>query len=72
MIGKLHKHDSDVLFKNEFFERRTSKSVGHEFVQLKPVAQFKHDVRLGYNVGCRTNGVDKAKWPSDLSVEIVA
>ena len=45
--------------------------MGHEYVQLKPIARFKDGVRLGYNVGTRTNGVDKPKWPSDLTVEIV-
>lgn len=72
MIALLHKYDEETLFKKEFFERRISKAMGHEYVQLKPVARFHDDVRLGYNVGTRTNGVDKAEWPSDLSVEIVA
>ena len=71
MIGRLHKYDEDVLFKPEFFEKRMSKASQHEFVQIKPVARFKDNVQLGYNVGTRTNGVDKPKWPSDLNVEIV-
>ena len=71
MIGLLVKHDSETLSNPDFFERRKSKAVGHEFIQIKPIAKFKDDVRLGYNVGTRTNGVDKAKWPADLSVEVV-
>lgn len=71
MIGLLYKHDAQTLFKPEFFEKRKSKAVGHEFLQLKPIADFKGDVRLGYNVGTRTNGVDQPKWPNDLSVEVV-
>ena len=71
LIGLLHKHDQDVTFKPEFFEQRKSGAVGHEFVQVKPIANFKDDIKLGYNVGTRPNGVDKAKWPEDLSVEIV-
>ena len=72
MLDLLHGHDEDVLFKPEFFERRRSRAVGHEFVQLKPVAQFRDGkVELGYNVGTRTNGVDVAKWPEDLGVEVV-
>lgn len=71
MFSLLHKHDEDTLFKHEFFERRISKAMGHEYVQLKPVARFKDVVRLGYNVGCRTNGIDQPKWPADLSVEVV-
>ena len=72
MLALLHKHDEDTLFKKEFFERRISKAMGHEYIQLRPIARFKDDVRLGYNVGTRTNGVDKAKWPSDLNIEVVA
>ena len=72
LIGLLHKYDENVIFKPEFFERRKSGAVGHEFVQVKPIAQFKDDIQLRYNVGTRPNGVDQAKWPQDLSVEIVA
>lgn len=72
LIGRLRTYDSDVLFRNEFFEERVSKAVGHTFIQVKPVAQFEDDVSLRYNVGTRSNGVDAAKWPSDLGVEIVA
>lgn len=72
MIGSLKETDSKVLFKPEFFEKRMSKAVGHEFLHVKPVAAWKEDsVRLEYNVGTRSNGVDEAKWPEDLGVEIV-
>lgn len=72
MLGLLHKHDAKTLFKPEFFERRDSKAVGFEFVQLKPVAQFVDDVKLEYNVGTRGNGYDKPHWPADLRTEVVA
>ena len=71
MFEMLQKHDSETLYKPDFFERRMSKAVGHEFVQVKPVAQFKDDVQLKYNVGTRSNGVDAARWPEDLTTEIV-
>lgn len=71
MIGLLAKHDSSTLFSPEFFERRRSKAAGYEFVQVKPVAQFADGVELGFNVGTRTNGVDKARWPEDLTTEII-
>ncbi|KAK3707851.1 hypothetical protein LTR37_011853 [Vermiconidia calcicola] len=71
MIGRLKKHDKDVLFKPNHFEQRESKAVGHTFVQIKPIAKFKDGVQLRYNVGTRPNGVDAAKWPGDLGVEIV-
>lgn len=72
LIGLLHKHDEAVMFKPEFFERRRSGAVGHTFVQVKPIAKFKDDIKLFYNCGTRPNGVDKARWPEDLSVEVVA
>jgi hypothetical protein len=72
LIGLLHKHDEAVIFNPDFFEHRKSGAVGHEFVQVKPIAKFKDGVKLGYNVGTRPNGVDQARWPDDLSVEIVA
>ena len=73
MIGRLVKHSTDVLFRPDFYELRESKSVGHTFVQIKPIAQFKDgEVELKYNVGTRGNGVDQAVWPKDLTVEVVA
>ncbi len=72
MIGRLTKNSKDILFKPEFYEMRESKAVGHTFVQVKPIASFKDGVELRYNVGTRTNGVDRAKWPEDLTTEIVA
>ncbi|KAK5168145.1 uncharacterized protein LTR77_006713 [Saxophila tyrrhenica] len=73
MIGRLVKHSSDILFRPEFYEHRESKAAGHTFVQVKPIAQFKDgEVELRYNVGTRTNGVDKARWPEDLGVEVVS
>ena len=73
MIGRLVKYSKDILFRPEFYEQRESKAVGHTFVQVAPIARFKDgEVELRYNVGTRTNGVDKAVWPDDLSVEIVS
>lgn len=73
LIGLLREHDSEAVFKPDFFEGRVSKAVGHEFVQVKPVAAWKNgSVKLEYNVGTRGNGVDQARWPADLKTEIVA
>ena len=71
MVGLLQKYDHDTLFNPDFFEKRTSKVMGHEYIGVKPIARFKDDVELGFNVGCRSNGMDEPKWPSDLSVEVV-
>ncbi|KAK3071672.1 hypothetical protein LTR53_008212 [Teratosphaeriaceae sp. CCFEE 6253] len=71
MFKLLAEHAGDTLYKPEFFGRRVSKAVGHEFVQVKPVARFADGVTLEYNVGTRTNGVDQARWPDDLMTEMV-
>ena len=71
MLGLLQKHDAQTLFKPEFFEKRTSKALGLDFIQLKPVAKFADDVKLEFNVGTRGNGCDKPYWPADLKTEVV-
>ncbi|TKA68496.1 hypothetical protein B0A55_08796 [Friedmanniomyces simplex] len=72
MFALLEKNASETLYRPEFFERRVSKVVGQEFVQVKPIARFADDVQLGYNVGTRSNGVDQPRWPENLRTEIVA
>ncbi|KAM3425110.1 hypothetical protein BST61_g7074 [Cercospora zeina] len=71
LLGLLTQHDGKTLFKPDFFEPRASKATGVQFLQLKPVAQFKEDVKLEYNVGTRGNGYDKPFWPKDLRTEVV-
>lgn len=72
MLKILAEHSASTLFHPKFFEARESKAVGQTFVQVKPIAQFADDVKLGYNVGTRGNGVDKPRWPEDLTTEVVA
>lgn len=67
----LEKNAGETLYRPEFFERRKSKAVGHEFVQVRPIARFADGVELGYTVGTRGNGVDKPRWPEDLRTEMV-
>ena len=72
MLKLLYQHDSQTLFKPEFFESRMSKALNTTFIQVKPIAQFPNkEVELGYRVGTRGNGVDAPHWPEDLSVEVV-
>jgi hypothetical protein len=60
------------LFSDEFFEDRESKALGVEIRVVKPVLRFPGgNVRLGYNVGTRGNGVDCARWPRDLLTEVI-
>jgi len=71
-VKMLQEHGT--VLRPEFFERRRTTASGTE-VEIKtvrPVVQFPGGrVALGYTVGTRTNGVDEARWPRDLTVEIV-
>ena len=72
MLDLLHQYDEKILFKPSFFETYRSEAVGVSIRKVKPVARFMDDiVELGYNVGTRGNGVDKPRWPDDLTTEIV-
>jgi hypothetical protein len=63
---------SDILFKPEFFESRPCGVIGKPIRTPKPVLQFKDGlVEPGFNIGTRTNGVDKAMWPQDLMTEVL-
>ena len=71
MLKLMQEHDAKTLFKEEFFEKARSEAVGRTFVQVAPVARWEKEVELRYDVGVRGNGVDAARWPEDLRVEIV-
>ncbi|KAI1177407.1 CoA-transferase family III domain-containing protein [Nemania sp. FL0916] len=72
MVNLFHEHSANVLLNPSFFEERRSEAVGTTFIRVKPIAQYADDaVQLTYNVGCRGNGLDEARWPGDLTVEIV-
>lgn len=46
--------------------------MGCEIRCVKPVLQFPgNNVGPGFQVSGRTNGVDEAKWPADLMVDVV-
>ena len=64
--------NTPALFSPAFFEIRDNKALGAKAKTVKPILQFPDGrVKLGFNVGCRSNGVDKARWPEDLMTEIV-
>jgi hypothetical protein len=64
---------SERILRPEFFEDRRSPSVlgDKAFRTVKGVADWGGVVDLRYNVGTRGNGVDAARWPDDLSLEVV-
>ena len=73
MIDLLKEHDDEhKLFSPKYFERRHSRAINQTLIELRPIARFVDDVWLGYNVGTRPNGFDAARWPDDLSAEVVA
>ncbi|CAN8104070.1 unnamed protein product [Discula destructiva] len=72
MIGLIKANSADKLFKPEFFRRYDIKSIGGTIQTVAPVLRFPGgEVEPGYSIGTRKNGVDKPRWPKDLSVEIV-
>ncbi|RFU76509.1 l-carnitine dehydratase [Trichoderma arundinaceum] len=64
---------SKRILRPEFLEDRHSPSVLGEkvFRTVKGVADWGGVVDLRYNVGTRGNGVDAARWPEDLTQEVV-
>ncbi len=62
----------EILLRTEFFELRPCKSIGYDIKTVKPILQYiDEEVLLKYNIGTRTNGVDKPEWPQDLMTEIL-
>ncbi|KAF2100262.1 putative L-carnitine dehydratase [Rhizodiscina lignyota] len=61
------------LFQPDFFEDRSAPTVmgDKKIRKVKGIAQFQDVVQLGFNVGTRGNGIDAARWPTDLMVDQV-
>ncbi|OCK85885.1 alpha-methylacyl-CoA racemase [Lepidopterella palustris CBS 459.81] len=71
-LQMLHENSGSILFKPEFFEDRHSGAIGKTIRTIAPILKFPDGpVQLKYNVGTRTNGVDKAFWPKNLMTEVV-
>lgn len=65
---------SPNLWNPNFFENRYAYGYRKPIRTVKPIAQYQggeNTIKLGYNVPCRTNGVDEPKWPDDLMTEVV-
>lgn len=71
MVGMLAKKSGSILFKPDFFEVRYIENVDKHLKAVKPILTLD-GVDLGYTVGPRANGKDKAIWPQDLTVDVVA
>jgi hypothetical protein len=72
VLGAIQKSSRDKLFKEEFFTEYFAKTLGKTMRLVGPVLRFPDgEVKPGFDVGTRTNGVDEPRWPEDLSVEKV-
>ncbi|RSL98228.1 hypothetical protein CEP52_010411 [Fusarium oligoseptatum] len=66
------KNSGQTLFKPEFFHQYSCRYLGKDVKIVAPILRFPNgDAKPGFNVGTRSNGVDAARWPEDLSVEVV-
>ncbi|KAF3765648.1 hypothetical protein M406DRAFT_37529 [Cryphonectria parasitica EP155] len=62
----------DTLFNPAFFTQVHSKCINADLRIVAPVLRFPGgEVKPGFHVGTRGNGVDQPRWPDDLSVEVV-
>jgi crotonobetainyl-CoA:carnitine CoA-transferase CaiB-like acyl-CoA transferase len=60
------------MFEEGNFEERESRVLGVTIRTVRPVLRYTgEEVKLGYNVGTRGNGVDQVRWPADLMSEVV-
>lgn len=60
------------LFKPAHFTTYHARSIGKDIKIVAPVLRFPGgEVKPGFQIGTRTNGVDEPWWPDDLSVENV-
>jgi hypothetical protein len=57
-----------------FFQKRTSGALNDLVFRMpKPTIHFPpNTIDLTYNIGTRGNGVDQARWPQDLSTEVIS
>lgn len=69
----LQETSAATLFRPEFFTQYHVKTIKRDMRIVAPVLQFPNgEVKLGFDISTRTNGVDKPRWPSDLTVDIVS
>lgn len=73
LVGDLIKYSTDTVWKPEHFVDNMVKHLGKKVRNVAPVLQFADGtVKPGFQIGARTNGLDKPHWPADLSVEVVS
>ncbi|KAK7710300.1 hypothetical protein SLS64_005885 [Diaporthe eres] len=72
MMQTIMKHSANKLFRPHHFTTYYCRYLQKDVKLVAPILQFPQgEVKPGYSVGTRTNGVDKPRWPGDLTVEMV-
>lgn len=72
MMPIIMKNSASTLFKSNHFMTYYCKYLEKDVKIVAPILQFPQgEVKPGYSVGTRTNGVDMPRWPTDLTVEVV-
>ncbi|KAK3323243.1 CoA-transferase family III domain-containing protein [Cercophora scortea] len=73
VLKMIQEKSAGKLLKPEFFTQYRVKNLGGISMRhVAPVLEFPNgEVKPGFDVGTRTNGVDQARWPEDLDVEVV-
>ncbi|PSR99243.1 CoA-transferase family III domain-containing protein [Coniella lustricola] len=72
VLQAVQKSSGAILFQPEFFTQYHPKHIGVNMKIVAPVLNFPGgEVKPGFHVGTRGNGVDRPQWPADLSVEVV-
>lgn len=72
MMQNIMKYSANKLFKPQHFTTYYCRYLQKDVKLVAPILQFPQgEVKPGYSVGTRTNGVDKPRWPADLTSEMV-
>ncbi|KAK8042823.1 hypothetical protein PG994_013306 [Apiospora phragmitis] len=68
----LWQRNSSPLLQPEFFTQYHVKSIDRDLRIVAPVLRYPNgEVKPGFDIGTRTNGIDEPVWPDDLGVDVV-
>ncbi|KAK8052184.1 CoA-transferase family III domain-containing protein [Apiospora rasikravindrae] len=71
-LALVSQNSGHKLLRPEFFTQYRVKSTGKDMRIVAPVLRYPNgEVKPGFHIGTRTNGVDQPVWPDDLGVEVV-
>lgn len=72
VMGML-KETSPELFDPAYFEIRSCPNLGISIRTVRPVLQFVDGlIKPGFTVATRGNGVDQARWPTNLRIQAIS